>query len=99
MEAALRLRESSGACLLDVRERWEWELTHVAGAQHMPMNEVPLRWQTLPDEAPILVLCHHGVRSNAVAHYLQKNGVDEVYNVRGGIDAWANEVDSALAKY
>ena len=98
-EAALRLRDTPGACLLDVRERWEWELTRVDGAQHMPMNEVPQRWQTLPDEAPILVLCHHGVRSNAVAQYLQKNGVDEVYNIRGGIDAWASEVDSALAKY
>jgi rhodanese-related sulfurtransferase len=98
-EALQRLRELPAVCLLDVREQWEWDLVRLEGAQHMPMNEVPQRWQSLPEDAPILVLCHHGVRSNAVAHYLQKSGVDCVYNIRGGIDAWANEVDSTLAKY
>jgi rhodanese-related sulfurtransferase len=85
--------------LLDVREKWEWDLVRVDGAQHMPMNEVPQHWQTLPEDAPILVLCHHGVRSNAVAQYLLRNGVEGVYNIRGGIDAWASEVDPTLAKY
>jgi rhodanese-related sulfurtransferase len=99
VEAAQRLRESPSACLLDVREKWEWDLVRVEGAKHMPMNEVPQRWQTLPEDGPILVLCHHGVRSTMVAQYLLKSGVDCVYNVRGGIDAWASEVDSTLAKY
>jgi rhodanese-related sulfurtransferase len=98
-EALQRLRESPAACLLDVREQWEWDLVRVEGSQHMPMNEVPQRWQSLPEDAPILVLCHHGVRSNAVAQYLLRSGVEGVYNIRGGIDAWASEVDPTLAKY
>jgi rhodanese-related sulfurtransferase len=98
-EAAQRLRESPSAFLLDVREKWEWDLVRLEGAQHMPMNDVPQRWQSLPDDVPVLVLCHHGVRSNMVAQYLQRSGFDQVYNVRGGIDAWASEVDTSLAKY
>jgi rhodanese-related sulfurtransferase len=98
-EAAQRLRDVPGACLLDVREQWEWDLVRLEGACHMPMNDVPQRWQTLPDDVPVLVLCHHGARSDVVAQYLQRSGFDEVYNVRGGIDAWASEVDSSLAKY
>jgi rhodanese-related sulfurtransferase len=63
------------------------------------MRALSDRFDDLLKDSAVVVLCHHGVRSNAVAHALLRAGCSEVYNVRGGIDAWANEVDRTLATY
>jgi rhodanese-related sulfurtransferase len=85
--------------LLDVREAWEYAHAHLPGSVHIPMGEIPARHGELPAEGPIVVLCHHGVRSLQVAHFLEQRGFAGVYNLRGGIDAWSLEVDPDVPRY
>lgn len=85
--------------IVDVREHWEWELCRIEGSLHMPMGTVPARSTELNHEADIVCVCHHGVRSAQVAFFLERNGFDRVYNLVGGIHAWAEEADPSMAKY
>ena len=85
--------------LLDVREEWEYAHCHLANSQLMPMHTVPLHMNSLPDDAPLVVICHHGVRSFHVARFLEHNGFSNVINLTGGVDAWAKEVDPKMATY
>ncbi len=96
-EAAERHR-SGQAVLLDVREPSELAFARVEGALHVPMREVPRRLAEIPRERPVLVLCHHGGRSQVVADWLLAKGY-VAQNVAGGIDAWADEVDPSLSHY
>ena len=85
--------------LLDVRE--DEELAHCAidGALHIPMQEVPIRISDLPRNQPLVVMCHHGSRSDQVAQFLRGNGFTNVHNLAGGIDAWALMVDPKMCRY
>ena len=74
--------------LLDVREDDEWQRGHVAGAQHVPMGDVPARLGEIDPEATLYVVCHAGGRSQRVAQYLARNGYEPL-NVSGGMLAWA----------
>jgi rhodanese-related sulfurtransferase len=85
--------------ILDVREVWETRLCTLADSIHIPMGQIPMRAAELPRDAEIVVLCHHGVRSQRVAYFLQSLGFDNLINLAGGIDAWSKEVDTAMAKY
>lgn len=85
--------------LLDVREGWEYELCHLPDAQHMPMHLVPVHCENLPTDRDIVVICHHGGRSMRVAMFLERRGFAALHNLSGGIDAWANEVDTGLRRY
>lgn len=78
----------ANAVLLDVREDDEWQRGHVAGAQHIPMGDVPARLAELDTDATLYVVCHAGGRSLRVAQYLARNGFEPV-NVDGGMLAWA----------
>lgn len=85
--------------LLDVREPWEYDLCRIEGAQSIPMGTVPGRVTELDPAREMVVICHHGVRSYHVARLLETNGFAKVINLSGGIDAWAKEVDAAMATY
>lgn len=85
--------------LLDVRSADELELARIEAAVHIPLNELPLRIGELNPQAPIAVLCHHGMRSEMAARFLEKNGFADVANVAGGIDAWSQQIDSGVPRY
>ncbi len=85
--------------LLDVREHVELELAAIAGALHIPMREIPSRLADLERDTPLVVMCHGGGRSRQVAHYLASNGFTQVFNLRGGIDAWSTEIDPQVPRY
>jgi rhodanese-related sulfurtransferase len=74
--------------LLDVREDDEWQRGHAAGAQHIPMGDVPARIGEIDADATLYVVCHAGGRSLRVAQYLARNGYEPI-NVNGGMLAWA----------
>jgi rhodanese-related sulfurtransferase len=74
--------------LLDVREDDEWQRGHAAGAQHIPMGDVPARMDEIDADAKLYVVCHAGGRSLRVAEYLARNGYQPI-NVSGGMLAWA----------
>lgn len=98
-ELQRRLQQSPPPLLLDVREAWEVELAALPGALHVPMHEIPDRRHELDAGAEIVVLCHHGVRSAHVAAFLAQAGFARLYNLAGGIDAWAREIDPHLPRY
>jgi len=85
--------------LLDVREPWEWQTARIAGAQHIPMREVPARLAELDPDLPVVAICHHGGRSQQVAMFLERNGFSKVHNLQGGVDAWSRTVDPAVPLY
>lgn len=85
--------------LLDVREPWEYEQCHLAGAKLMPMHTVPARLNELDADADVVVICHHGGRSMQVAMFLERNGFGSIYNLAGGVNAWAHDVDPGMRKY
>ena len=85
--------------LLDVREPGEFAHCHIDGALPMPMGSVPTRLQELDPEAPTVVICHHGMRSMQVAMYLQQQGFAKLYNLGGGVAAWAAQVDPSMPTY
>ncbi len=85
--------------LLDVREPVEVREASIAGAQLMPMREVPTRACELPKDRTIAVMCHVGARSERVAQFLAAQGFAHVVNVDGGIDAYAARIDKTIPRY
>ena len=85
--------------LLDVREPWEFQTCHIAGACHVPMNELPRRLEELDPASEVVAICHHGTRSLHVAHFLARQGFQHVYNLAGGVDAWARSIEPAMPVY
>jgi rhodanese-related sulfurtransferase len=86
--------------LLDVREPWEYQTAHIELSTLIPMNEIPGRaHQELDEDAPILVLCHHGARSLSVAAWLRQQGFSQAQSVSGGIDAWSRLIDPTIPRY
>lgn len=78
--------------VLDVREPSELQLAALPDVVHIPMRQIPQRLGELDPDAPLVVLCHHGVRSMSVARFLVERDFDDVANLTGGIDAWSREV-------
>lgn len=76
------------AILLDVREKHEWSAGHAPAARHLPLGALPARLAELPTDRPIVTVCHSGMRSARAAAILARHG-HEVYNLRGGMRAWA----------
>lgn len=93
------LLAGGGAELLDVREPYEHAICRIPGSRLLPLREVPAALGSLPRDKTLLVLCHHGARSARVVQLLRDSGFDRAVNVRGGIDAWAAEVDPTLPRY
>src|SRR6266852_5385504 len=85
--------------LLDVREPWEFEKARIAGAQLIPMQEVPARFEELDREKEVVAICHHGGRSQQVAMFLEKAGFTRIHNLVGGVDAWSRAVDPTVPVY
>lgn len=85
--------------VLDVREDWEAQICRLPGSVHMPMQQIPARLAELDPKRPIVCVCHYGMRSMQVASFLTQHGIPEVYNLAGGIDAWARQVDASCATY
>ncbi|HEX5091273.1 MAG TPA: rhodanese-like domain-containing protein [Burkholderiales bacterium] len=85
--------------LLDVREPWEFQTCRIEGARHLPMRELPARLGELDPDSDVVAICHHGSRSLHVAHFLERQGFERVFNLSGGIDAWARSVEPAMPVY
>ena len=98
---ALKARIDGNArpLLLDVRQDWEARLCRLEHAVHIPIEEIELRVEELSPEDEIVVYCHQGVRSAAVAEYLRSLGFKDVKNLAGGLDLWARTVDPTMRRY
>jgi len=85
--------------VLDVREARELDICRLEGTLHIPMTEIPTRVDDLPTKHPLVVVCHHGARSQMIVDFLRSAGFDNAVNLDGGIDAWACEIDRSMRRY
>ena len=98
-ELARWRRERLGHLVLDVREPWETALCLIADSVTVPLATLPAAAEGLPRDKPIVVVCHHGMRSLQGTVWLRRNGLENVVSLAGGIDAWARRVEPEMAKY
>lgn len=97
---AVQLLRDEKARLIDVREPWEFALTRIKGSVPIPMGEIPSRAaQELNRDERLIIVCYHGVRSMNVTAWLRKQGFEQAQSLRGGTDAWSQEVDPAVSRY
>ena len=85
--------------LVDVREPFEWEICRIPGSILMPLGELPRRVAELDPGAAVVTVCHTGVRSLDAARFLRGRGIANARSLRGGVAAWADEVDRSMARY
>ena len=85
--------------IVDVREPWEREICALPDSAGIPLGELPQRLKELPEGDTLVLICHHGVRSLQAVAWLRRNGFDGAVSLRGGIDAWATEVDPEMGRY
>lgn len=98
-ELSQRLQQGEPPLLLDVREPHEFSYCRIPGSINIPMNQVPSRLGELDTQRETVVICHHGMRSAQVAHFLMDKGFAHIVNLTGGVAAWAGQVDPSMPTY
>lgn len=95
-----RLAQPAPVVLVDVREAWELEVASVpVKIVHIPLGQLSQRLQELDPATETVVLCRSGGRSGQAAHFLDNQGFKSVHNLKGGILAWAQELDPTIPAY
>jgi adenylyltransferase/sulfurtransferase len=94
-----RLDRGDEVALVDVREPHEAAIARIAGAVLMPLRTLPARVAELDRDREIVLMCHHGQRSQRALEFLRQSGFGKLKNLRGGIDAWSREVDATVVRY
>jgi len=84
MMREIRRLVEEGACIVDVREKYEWDTGHIVGARHIPLSELRQRMDEIPKDQPVYLHCRSGQRSYNACLALQHNGYSKVYNISGG---------------
>ena len=97
---ANELREKNPyTTFLDVREEEEVAIAAIPDSIHIPLNLLPIKLEQIPKDYPLIVYCHHGVRSLQAINFLLANGFDQIANLKGGINAWSIEIDPTIPIY
>ena len=85
--------------LIDVREAYEVDICSI-GAEHIPMGDILSRVDEIKKDVPVVIHCRSGARSGNIINALEMQlGLENLYNLKGGILAWANEIDNSLEQY
>ena len=87
-ETAAQYQNRDDVLLIDVREQYEYDESHIPGITLIPMSELEGRLSEIPTDKEVIVTCRSGNRSSQVTSYLQGLGYDNVHNMEGGILAW-----------
>ncbi len=95
----LMIVENQDFILLDVRELPELNICKLEYTEHIPMGQLPNNLAKLDKSKTIVVYCRSGGRSGACVDYLLGQGFKDVFNLEGGILAWAEKIDRSLAIY
>jgi rhodanese-related sulfurtransferase len=93
------LAQGQAVLLVDVRQPWEYQLVHLDGARLIPLGELPAHAEELDPARPIVIYCHHGIRSFDAMLFLRSVGFPDVKSLQGGIDRWSAEIDPSLPRY
>lgn len=95
-----RRRSGEPLQLVDVREGWEWDYSHIPGAVHLPLSEMETRHaEVLLPGIPIVFYCHMGMRSQQAAIWMRQEGRSDCRSMAGGINAWADDIDPEMPRY
>jgi adenylyltransferase/sulfurtransferase len=92
-------RHHGDLLLVDVREQQEHAIAHIEGARLVPLGMLPARVSELDSSRPIVLFCHHGIRSKMALDFMRRAGFAKVRHLRGGIDAWSTDVDPTVPRY
>ena len=98
-ELQARLDAGDDVVVLDVREAWEVDLGALPRTLWIPLGELPDRLAEVPQDKDVVCVCHHGVRSAMAARLLAGQGHPRAWNLSGGVDRWARDVDPAFPTY
>ncbi len=97
---AKKLREKNpNITFLDVREELEVVIATISNSMHIPLNLLTEKIDQIPKDYPLIVYCHHGIRSQQAVNFLLANGFNQIANLNGGINAWSIEVDPSIPTY
>ena len=94
-----KLRQDNNTCCLDVREPFEFQHAKIAGSLLIPLGQIHQRLDELDAQQDIVVICHHGIRSQQAADFLEYSGFTNIFNLAGGIDAWSCQCDPSIPRY
>ena len=92
-------RRDGDMVLVDVREPQEHAIARIEGARLVPLGSLPARISELDSSQPIVLFCHHGIRSRTALDFMRRAGFAKVRHLRGGIDAWSSDVDPTVPRY
>lgn len=84
--------------LIDVREEYEADIASIGG-ELIPMGEVMDSLDKISKDKKVVLYCRSGNRSGTITNALEQNGFTNIYNLKGGILKWADEIDAAMTKY
>jgi len=80
--------DQGGVLLVDVRNDEEVARGMIAGARHIPLHLLPIRFNELEGQSAVVFYCHSGMRSAQACAFMHNKGRDNLYNLQGGIMAW-----------
>jgi len=85
--------------IVDVREPHEWAISDLPGSVKIPLGTLPNRLAELPRDSEIVVYCRTGGRSANAVQFLRQKGYEKAFNLAGGINHWAEQIDPTMARY
>ena len=99
-ELKSQLERGEDIQLIDVREPMEYEICRLPHSILIPLGEIARSQDRLAADKPVVLICHHGFRSaQAISYLSQRFGFRNLLNLKGGIHAWAREIDPQMAQY
>lgn len=94
-----RLGRNAELQIVDVREPEEFAICNLGG-ELIPLGDLPKQVNRIRRDVPVVMVCHHGFRSaQAILYLTQRLGYDNLLNLKGGIHAWATQVDPTMRVY
>ena len=100
-DAAAWLATDKAPMVIDCREHSEHALCHLPRNLLIPLAAIPARAPSVigGSNQPVIVYCHHGIRSLKATRWLRSHGFGNVFSLRGGIDAWSLRIDPSVPRY
>jgi rhodanese-related sulfurtransferase len=99
MEVKKILDNKNGTRLIDVREEWENKIARIENSELMPLSSFIRNLDKLNEDDELIIYCHKGVRSANVCMFLAGKGFNNLINLKGGIDAWSDDIDRTIPHY
>jgi len=93
------LDAKNGTRLIDVREEWEHKIAHIENSELIPLSNFMKHLKDLNEDDELIFYCHTGARSANVCMFLAERGFKNLINLKGGIEAWSNDIDPSVPRY